>query len=64
VRVEALDANAARFTAAVIAGASLAGALDDAGDGFIFEHWLVHALQQRWLVDVELLRPPSNSPSP
>jgi hypothetical protein len=64
VRVEALDANAARFTAAVVAGASLASALDDAGDSFVFEHWLVHALQQRWLVGARLLQPPSQSPRP
>jgi Putative DNA-binding domain len=64
VRVEALDADAARFTTAVIAGVSLAGALDDAGDGFVFEHWLVHALQQRWLVGVRILQSPSTGPSP
>jgi hypothetical protein len=64
VRVEALDAITARFTAALIAGASLASALDDAGDSFAFEHWLVQALQQRWLVGVQLLQPPPKGPSP
>ena len=64
VRVDALDADAARFTAAVIDGASLASALDGAGDGFGFEHWLVQALQQHWLVGVQLLQSPSTRPSP
>jgi hypothetical protein len=50
VRVEAIDRAAAAFTAALLGGASLAAALDTAGDGFAFDQWLVRALRQRWIV--------------
>ena len=43
--VHALDAPAARFTAALQRGAVLAAALAEAGAGFDFEPWLVDALQ-------------------
>lgn len=51
IHVEALDNDAdAAFTAASIAGHSLAGALDAAGASFSFERWLERALRSRWLV--------------
>jgi len=50
VRVAALAPPAAAFTAAVLAGRSLADALDDAGEDFAFEPWLVQALQGGWLL--------------
>ena len=53
VRVEAFGTDAATFTAALLRGATLAGALDAAGDGFAFEPWLLQALQQGWLVAVQ-----------
>ena len=55
VRVEALDEAAAAFTQALLAGGSLAAALDAAGDTFAFDRWLVQALQQQWLVAVQSL---------
>ncbi len=55
VRVEAVDAGSARFANALLAGASLAAALDAAGDRFAFDHWLVHALQLRLIVAVNPL---------
>lgn len=47
--VDALDAPAARWMHSLLAGESLAVALDHAGDGFAFEPWLVQALQRQWL---------------
>jgi len=61
VRVDALAPDAAAFTRTVIDGAPLAAALDAAGKTFAFDHWLVQALQQRWLVGVQPLHP---TPSP
>lgn len=61
VRVDALAADAAAFTAAVLRGASLAAALDAAGEQFAFDQWLVQALQQRWLLAVQAL-PPEQAP--
>jgi len=58
VCVEALEANAAAFTAAVLCGAALSAALDAAGAGFAFERWLAQALQQRWLLGVDVLAKP------
>ncbi len=52
VRVVTLEPAAAAFTAAVLAGRTLAAALDSAGDAFDFPAWLVHALQSRWLLGV------------
>jgi hypothetical protein len=53
VRVDALDDASAAFTRSTHLGASLADALDAAGDGFAFDRWLVQALQKRWLVAVQ-----------
>ena len=58
VRVVALEPRAAAFTAGVLAGHSLAEALDNAGEDFDFEAWLVQALQHHWLLGVHV------SPSP
>lgn len=63
VRVEALEAPAGAFSAAVLRGESLAAALDAAGEQFAFDHWLLQALQQRWLVAVQPL-PHSDTRSP
>ncbi len=57
VRVLALAPPAAAFSAAVLAGRSLAEALDHAGADFDFEAWLVQALQGRWLLGVHLPPP-------
>jgi len=43
--VQALDPPAARFTSAVLAGRDLAAALSEGGDDFLFEPWLLAALQ-------------------
>ena len=51
--VSALPQPAARFTAGVIDGDSLAHALEQAGPEFAFDDWLQQALQQRWLRAVE-----------
>ena len=53
VRVEALDAGDAAFTRALLDGATLAAALDAAGDSFAFDRWLVRALQERRMMAVE-----------
>lgn len=51
--VSALPEPAARFTAGVIDGDSLAQSLEKAGPDFAFDGWLQQALQQRWLRAVE-----------
>ena len=51
-QVLALPEPEARFTAALLAGRNLAEALQEAGDGFDFEAWLIAALQARHLVAV------------
>ena len=56
VVVEALDAAAARFTDEILRGQPLAHALDQAGEGFDFEAWLMQAVQQQWLVEVQPAR--------
>jgi hypothetical protein len=57
--VRALPPGEARFTQAVLAGQSLAAALDAAqttvGDRFDFQAWLIAALQQQGLAAVEPL---------
>ena len=53
-QVLALPASEACFTAALLAGQSLAQALQEVGDGFDFEAWLIAALQQQRLVAVGL----------
>lgn len=50
--VQAIPLPAAAFTTAVLAGRTLGEALDQAGDAFAFEPWLLQALQQRWLLAV------------
>lgn len=60
VHVDALDVGAAAFSRAVLGGATLAQALDAAGDAFAFDRWLVQALQQRWLVEVQALPTPAS----
>jgi hypothetical protein len=50
--VQGLDAAAAQFTAAVLAGQALGAALDQAGEAFAFDQWLLQALQQHWLLEV------------
>jgi hypothetical protein len=49
--IPVIDADA-RFIAAVLGGASLADALDAAGDPFDFEAWLLRALSLSWLADI------------
>jgi hypothetical protein len=61
VCVDALGAHDATFTTAVLRGESLAAALDAAGECFAFDRWLLQALQQHWLVAVQLRQSP-NSP--
>lgn len=51
--VRALAPDEARYTQAVLAGASLGAALTAAGDGFDFQAWLIAALQQQRLAAVE-----------
>ncbi len=46
------------FTIALLAGRSLAAALDEAGAGFAFEAWLIGAVQQQLLVAVQTLQTP------
>jgi Putative DNA-binding domain len=63
IHVEALDNSAdAAFTAAVIAGRSLAAALDTAGASFSFERWLERALRSRWLIALISEQPPGTPP--
>jgi hypothetical protein len=59
VEVDAIDGNSARFNAALLSGTSLAAALDAAGDRFAFDQWLLQAVQQRWLIDVQPLEAPN-----
>jgi hypothetical protein len=64
VRVDALAADAATFTRALLDGATLADALDSAGEAFAFDQWLVQALRQRWLLAVQPLRSPCAEATP
>jgi Putative DNA-binding domain len=52
VQVTTLDAVTTRFSAALLAGRSLAVALQAGGDGFDFEAWLIGAVQQEQLLSV------------
>lgn len=52
-RVSALDRPDWAWMQALAAGASLSTALDAAGSAFVFDAWLVRALQQDWLWRVE-----------
>jgi hypothetical protein len=55
VRIEAIGREDADFTRALLGGASLAAALDAAGDGFAFDCWLARALQTRRIVTVQTM---------
>lgn len=57
-QVDALDAGAAAFTAALLRGVSLGAALEAAGDAFAFEPWLQRALTTPWLQTVERIEGP------
>jgi Putative DNA-binding domain len=52
-RVQALPDADARFMQALLQAQPLDAALDAAGTGFAFEHWLPRALQCGWLAAVE-----------
>jgi len=52
--VSLMDAPAVPFTAAVLAGVSLGEALHRAGPAFVFEPWLVSAVQDGWLLRVRV----------
>jgi hypothetical protein len=54
VRVSAVPAATARFMQALSDSASLSRALDEAGPDFAFDGWLARALQQRWLLSIDL----------
>ena len=56
-RVSALPEPIAAFMQALLAGAPLGRALDEAGDEFAFDAWLAQALQQHWLQAVDLRGP-------
>jgi Putative DNA-binding domain len=58
IHVEALDAADASFTAALIAGHSLAAALDRSSEHFSFDRWLERALRSRWLIALVQGDPP------
>ena len=62
--VQRVDAATARWTAALLAGAPLAHALDAAGEGFDVANWLATALQQQSLKGVEPItdQPPELAP--
>ena len=64
VRVAALEPSAAAFMAAILAGSTVADALDSAGDDFDFEAWLVQALQGHWLHGVALQPPLPSTATP
>lgn len=59
--VQAISASDAAFTAAVLRDASLAEALERAGDGFSFETWLRDAITHQWLAAVRPLPEPPSS---
>ena len=50
--VHGLDPAEARWTRSLLADATLATALDHAGDGFDFAAWLAHAIRHAWLKGV------------
>jgi hypothetical protein len=54
-RVEAVSPPDAAFTRALLEGASLAGALQAAGDGFDFEPWLLQSLRERRIAGAALI---------
>ncbi len=56
--VQPLDAATADWTANLLAGVSLATALERAGDDFDFAGWLADALRETWLHGVAAAPPP------
>jgi len=50
--VQAVDALTAQWTEALVAGASVGGALQAMPADFAFEPWLLQALQQQWVLGV------------
>jgi hypothetical protein len=54
---DTIDAATARWMQSLLDGDALAAALARAGEGFVFEAWLVQALQQAWLWRAETLNP-------
>jgi Putative DNA-binding domain len=62
--VLALQEVDARFVAAVLTGQNLGAALQAAGEGFLFEPWLIQALERRHLVAVQSNPTISASPLP
>ena len=55
--VSSIPADEARYTAALLAGRSLAQALQEAGETFAFEPWLIAALQEKRLQAVQPTAP-------
>lgn len=51
--VEAIGGAVAVFTAALLRGADLGTALEEAGDALAFDQWLQHALTNHWLQAIE-----------
>jgi hypothetical protein len=56
VRVIALQAAEAAFTAALLRGDALDAALDSAGGSFAFDRWLIRALQGGWLQAIQAIQ--------
>jgi hypothetical protein len=54
-RVQSIRLPAAAFTHALLEGASLAHALQTAGDGFDFESWLLESLRERRIAGAALI---------
>ena len=50
--VETMSADDARWTESLLAGASLANAFEQAGEGFDFAAWLQTAIRHGWVKDV------------
>ena len=59
--VRAIDAAELRFVTALLAGVSLATALQESGAGLDFEAWLIVALQQQRLAAVTITTAPTPS---
>jgi Putative DNA-binding domain len=58
VRVDTLDAPATAFVGALLAGRSLADALDVSGAAFAFDQWLAHAIAHRAIASIAPIEPP------
>lgn len=48
-QVQTLSPDSARWMRSLVCGDALAAALAEAGEGFVFETWLLQALQSAWL---------------